>query len=195
MSRKYSTYVSNGDKEESEPVRTMLIDQVLPKYDEREYHQIEMKGNPTEVYQAIKDLDFSDSFLIRNLFRLRGLPATSTNLDGLLQVGFLLVDEVANKEFVLGLVGKFWTFRAQILKLDAVQYREFSQRGYAKLAWNFAIRESTPSLVMLSTETRIVCTDDQSKSRFKLYWSLIGPFSGLTRKEMLRSVKRKIELK
>ena len=171
----------------------MLIDQILPRYDEREYHQIEIRGNRTEVYETVRALDFSDSFLIRILFRLRGLPATSTNLDGLLQVGFLLVDEIPNAEFVLGLVGKFWTLRAQILQLDAVQYSEFNQRGYAKLAWNFAIQESTPGVVRLSTETRIVCTDDHSKSRFKFYWFLIGRFSGLIRREMLRGVKRKIE--
>ena len=173
----------------------MLIDQVLPKYDEREYHQIEIKANRRKVYQSARSIDFSDSFIIRTLFRLRGLPATSTNLDGLLQVGFLLVHEIPHEEFVLGLVGKFWTLRAQLLKLDTVQYSEFKQSGYAKLAWNFAIQESAPGLVRLSTETRIVCTDSHSKSRFKLYWSLIGRFSGLTRREMLRSVKRKIEPK
>ena len=173
----------------------MLIHKALPRYDEREYHQIEISGDRTEVYQTVRALDFSDSLLIRTLFRLRGLPATATNLDGLLQVGFLLVDEIPDEEFVLGRVGKFWTVRAHIRQLDAVQYGEFSQRGYAKLAWNFAIRESPPGLVRLSTETRIVCTDDHSKSRFKLYWFLIGRFSGLTRKEMLRVVKRKIEAK
>jgi hypothetical protein len=173
----------------------MLIDQILPSYDEREYHQIEVRGNPTRVYESVRALDFSDSFLIRTLFRLRGLPATATNLNGLLPVGFVLVDEIPNVEFVLGLVGKFWTLRAQILQLDTAQYSEFSQRGYAKLAWNFAIRESAPGVVRLSTETRIVCTDSHSQSRFKLYWFFIGRFSGLTRREMLRSVKRKIEAK
>jgi hypothetical protein len=171
----------------------MLIDQVLPKYDEREYHQIEIRGDRREVYQTVRSIDFSDSFIIRTLFRLRGLPTTSTNFDGLLQVGFLLVDEIPPEEFVLGLVGKFWTYRAQILKLDPVQYGEFNQRGYAKLAWNFAIQEAAPGLVRLSTETRIVCTDDHSRARFKLYWFLIGRFSGLTRREMLRGVKRTVE--
>ena len=69
----------------------MLIDQILPKYDEREYHQIEIRGDRKEVYQTVRSLDFSDSIIIRTLFRLRGLPATSTNLEGLLRVGFLLV--------------------------------------------------------------------------------------------------------
>jgi hypothetical protein len=173
----------------------MLIDAILPEYLKREYHDIQIFGNRSQVYQALRTLDFSKSIIIRTLFRLRGLPATSTNLDGLLQVGFLLVDEVPDVEFVLGLVGKFWTWRAQILKLDASQYAEFNQLGYAKLAWNFAIQESTPGIVRLSTETRIACTDDHSKLRFRLYWFFIGRFSGLTRREMLRGVKRMVELK
>ena len=173
----------------------MLIDRVLPKYDQQEYHQIEIRGDRRKVYQTVRSIDFSDSFIIRTLFRLRGLPARETNLDGLLQVGFLLVDEIPPEEIVIGLVGKFWTYRAEILKLDAAQYAEFNQKGYAKLAWNFAIHGYSPGVVRLSTETRIVCTDDHSRSRFKLYWTLIGKFSGLTRKEMLRVVKRRMEVK
>lgn len=173
----------------------MLIDAILPEYHKREYHDIQIFGNRSLVYQAVRTLDFSDSMIIRTLFRLRGLPATSTNLDGLLQVGFLLLDEIPDVEIVLGLVGKFWTLRAQILKLDASQYAEFNQRGYAKLAWNFAIQEYAAGTVRLSTETRIACIDNHSKSRFKLYWFLIGRFSGLTRREMLRGVKRMVELK
>jgi hypothetical protein len=173
----------------------MLIDQILPKYDEREYHQIEIRGDRRKVYQIVRSIDFSDSVVIRTLFRLRGLPTKSSNLDGLLRVGFLLVDEIPPEEFVLGLVGKFWTYRAEILKLDPSQYGEFNQKGYAKLAWDFVIQESAPGVVGLSTETRIFCTDDHSRSRFRLYWSLIGRFSGLTRKEMLRLVKRRVEAK
>ena len=172
----------------------MLIEQVLPKYDKREYHQIDIRGDRKEVYQTVRTIDFSDSFVIRTLFRLRGLPPISTNLDGLLQVGFLLVHETRDEEFVLGLVGKFWTLRAEILKVNPAQYGEFNLRGYAKLAWNFAIQELAPGMVRLSTETRIACTDDRSRLRFKLYWALIGRFSGWTRKEMLRCVKRTVEL-
>ena len=172
----------------------MLIDQVLPKYDERESYQIHIRGERRKVYQTVRFIDFSDSFIIRTLFRFRGLPSRATNLDGLLRVGFLLVHEIPDKEFLLGLVGKFWTPRAEILKVNPVQYGEFNQRGYAKLAWNFAIEESAPGRVRLSTETRIACTDEHSRSRFKRYWFLIGRFSGLTRREMLRLVKRRVEV-
>jgi len=171
----------------------MLIDQILPEYDEREYHDIEIRSNLKQVYRAVRHLDFSDSLLIRSLFRLRGLPAMLKGMDDLLAVGFVLVEEFPHEEFVLGLVGRFWDVTAKIQHLNGPGYRDFNSRGYAKLAWNFSVRETGPGVVKLSTETRVMCLDDQSRIRFRLYWFLVGRFSGLIRREMLRCVKRKIE--
>ena len=173
----------------------MLIDQILPRYDQREYHQIQTRGNPAEVYESVRALDFSDSFLIRTLFSLRGLPASLKSVDDLLQVGFVLVDEQPGREFVLGLIGKFWAPTAKLEKVDALQYRAFNHKGYAKVAWNFAVSKTSHGLIKVSTETRIVCMDDSSRRLFRLYWLLVGHFSGVTRREMLRLVKRTMEQK
>ena len=171
----------------------MLIDQILPRYDEREYHQIEIRGNRTEVYQAVRALDFSDSFLIRTLFRLRGLPATLKSVDDLIEAGFILVDELPGQEFVLGLIGKFWAPSGKLEKANSIRYREFNHKGYAKVAWNFAVNKTTHGLVQVSTETRIMCMDDRSRKSFRLYWRLVGPFSGLIRREMLRCLRDSAE--
>lgn len=112
----------------------MLIEQILSEYDEREYHEIQILGNPRRVYNAVRSLDFSHSSIIRYLFRLRGMPVASMRLDDLLNVGFVVVAEVPDEEFVLGLVGKFWRPTGKIEKVDAVHYREFKRRGYAKAA-------------------------------------------------------------
>ena len=176
--------------EQTQHLETMLIEQILPRYDQREFHQIQIRGNQTEVYETVRALDFSDSFLIRTLFRLRGLPATLRSVDDLLHAGFVLVDEQPGQEFVLGLIGKFWAPTAKLEKVDALRYREFNQKGYAKVAWNFAVSKTSHGSVKVSTETRIMCMDDSSRKRFRLYWSLVGPFSGVTRREMLRCAKR-----
>ena len=176
-------------------VRTMLIDQILPRYDEREYHQIELRGKPTQVYESVRALDFSDSFLIRILFRLRGLPATLKSVDDLLEAGFVLVDELPGQEFVLGLIGKFWAPTAKLEKVNALRYREFNHKGYAKVAWNFAVNKTSHGLVKVSTETRIICMDDRSRRRFRLYWRLVVFFSGLIRREMLRCLKESTKLR
>ena len=173
----------------------MLIDQILPRYDQHEYHQIRIRGNPTEVYETVRVLDFSDSFLIRTLFRLRGLPATLKSVEDLLQAGFVLVDERPGQEFVMGLIGKLWRPTGKLERVNPVEYREFNHKGYAKVAWNFAVRKISDGLVKVSTETRIMCLDDPSRKRFRLYWRLVGPFSGLTRREMLRCAKRKTDSK
>jgi len=39
------------------------------------------------------------------------------------------------------------------------------------------------------TETRIVCTDADARRKFRLYWRLVGPFSALIRRILLRSIK------
>jgi len=57
-------------------------------------------------------------------------------------------------------------------------YRNFNSSGYARLAWNLAVRETDPGVVKLSTETRVMCLDDQSRRRFRLYWFLVGRFVG-----------------
>ncbi len=172
----------------------MLIEEILSEYDEREYHHIHILGDPRRVYSAVRSFDFAHSSLVRHLFRLRGMPASSIRMDDLLNVGFVVVAEVPDEEFVLGLVGKFWTPTGNIQKVDAAQYQEFKRSGYAKAAWNFAIQKAGPDSVRLSTETRVKCTDDLSRKWFRLYWLLIGPFSGWIRREILRDVKKMIEL-
>lgn len=68
------------------------------------------------------------------------------------------------------------------------EFSSFSEPGFAKIAWNFTLQGTTP--VHLSTQTRVVCLDDSSRRRFKLYWNLIRPFSGFIRTEMLRLIRR-----
>jgi hypothetical protein len=45
----------------------------------------------------------------------------------------------------------------------------------------------------VGTETRIAATDDTARRRFGRYWRLIGPFSSITRREMLAAIRRRAE--
>jgi site-specific recombinase XerD len=46
---------------------------------------------------------------------------------------------------------------------------------------------------VLSTETRIKCVGRAALWKFRFYWSLVGPFSGLMRKAILKQVKTEAE--
>ena len=108
-------------------------------------------------------------------------------------MGFAVLGDLPQQELVLGLVGRFWTLAGDIQCIDAEHFETFDRKGYAKAAWNFTLSPQTNGTTRLATETRVYCLDDRSRRRFRLYWLIIGPFSGSIRKEMLRIVKREAE--
>jgi hypothetical protein len=45
----------------------------------------------------------------------------------------------------------------------------------------------------LSTETRVHVADPESRKRFRRYWFVVRPFSGLIRIQLLRAARRRAE--
>ncbi|HVG20210.1 MAG TPA: hypothetical protein VNI02_14265 [Blastocatellia bacterium] len=181
----------------------MLIDDYLSSYDVSAKYGADVRAPADHVYEAVRGMDLSGSSVIRLLFRLREFPAIfksrksqralGLTLDNLLRSGFILLGEDPPREILLGVVGQFWTSSGCIQKLDANGFRTFDEKGYAKAAWNFSVSERGPGVCALATETRVRCLDEGSLRRFRLYWTLVGPFSGVIRKETLRVVRRQAE--
>ncbi|OLC35432.1 MAG: hypothetical protein AUH81_10350 [Candidatus Rokubacteria bacterium 13_1_40CM_4_69_5] len=73
------------------------------------------------------------------------------------------------------------------------RFREPAPPGTAKAAWNFAVGRRSDGATELRTETRVLCADVATRRRFRAYWTLIGPFSGLIRREMLAAVRSAAE--
>jgi hypothetical protein len=63
----------------------------------------------------------------------------------------------------------------------------------ARAVWNFMVLPQGESGTFLSTETRVTCGDTASRFKFRLYWLVIQPFSGLIRVIMLRAIRRTAE--
>jgi len=171
----------------------MLIDQVLPTCDISARYKMDIHAPIERVYSSARYLDMSDSWMVRWLYRLRGLPQNSLTLDGMLKWGFVLLADQPSQEIVFGLIGRFWTHSAQIQPVTADTFVEFHQQGYAKAVGNIAFTPQGADLVRVTTETRVYCPDDASRRNFRLYWLVIGPFSGIIRKEWLRLIKQQAE--
>lgn len=172
----------------------------MPQFDKAAAYSISIHATPRHIYDAVRHADFSGSLLTRILFSLRSVDLTfskkhrlNSSIDGLLRNGFILLEENSPHEIVLGLVGKFWTVSGCIQRIDSAEFIPFAHAGFAKVAWNFLITLQADGTTILSTETRIRCTDAVSRKKFFRYWFFIGPFSGLIRREMLRTIKRHIE--
>lgn len=170
----------------------MLIDEFLPEHDFIETHGITIRAAKAEVYRVVNEVDFSESLIIRWLFRLRGMCAENLTLRALKKFRFETLGESLDKEMVIGLVGRFWTLGGGLQKTDAESFRRFDKAGYAKAVWNFSLVEDGEKTRM-TTQTRIKCLDAESRRSFGRYWMFIQPFSGLIRTEMLKTIKRKAE--
>jgi hypothetical protein len=171
----------------------MLIDDYLAEYDFVETHGISIHAAAPDIYRAANEVDFTESFIIRWLFRLRGLSTEKVTLKSLKRTRFEILGETPGRELLLGLVGRFWTPKGDLKKIDPESFKAFDTPGYAKAVWNFSLRPDGRD-VRLTTETRIRCTDADSRKRFGFYWMFVRPFSGLIRMEMLRAIKRNAEV-
>ncbi|MCS4537752.1 MAG: hypothetical protein HYY67_02680 [Thaumarchaeota archaeon] len=114
-----------------------------------------------------------------------------------LRLGFVILDEVPDKEIVFGAIGQWWKptgatfYRFSSLK----EFREFDQPGYARVCGNFYVDTQTRSdgLVLLTHETRVEAADSTAHAKFKLYWRVIYPGVALLRRMLLEAIKVRAE--
>jgi hypothetical protein len=175
------------------------IDEFLPIYDVSASYEIRIHAPPSIVYQCLLRSNFNDLWLVRLLMTIRTgkrqlqnrvLPDLIKRLQG---TGFVILHDVPGEELVIGVAGKFWRPEGgRCLNLTASDFVGFARAGYAKAAWNFRLRVESECTV-LSTETRIKCFGRASLWKFRTYWILVAPFSGLIRKAILKQVKVEAE--
>ena len=188
----------------------MLIDDYLPEFDVVERHGLVIRATPARVWDALRAADFGRSPLLATLLALRALPSLLTaphrtlrrfrerragrlTLDTFFSRGFVLLEERPDREMLIGLEGRFWTATADLRPTDARRFREALASGLARVAWDFRAEPLPDGCVRLTTETRVRCADAATRRRFRAYWLLVRPGSGLIRGAMLRAIRRAAE--
>lgn len=179
---------------------SMKIDELLPAYDVAARYDILIQASPAESAAALEHIDFSGSKLtrlllgLRTLGRRRAASNAGTQIERLRQAGFIMLANVPQREIVFGVVGRFWRPDSGIITgLSAEDILAFPTEGYSKALWNFAIIAESGQTTRVITETRVQTFGRTARILFRAYWLVIGPFSGLIRKEILASLKRKAE--
>jgi len=177
------------------------IDEYLTNPDFSARYEIRINAPAPVVYRCLLRSDFSELWLVRLLMTVRSgkrLPRSPLPCDlrqRLQGTGFVILAAGAGQELVLGVAGRFWRpDGGRCTDLTPDEFSEFSHLGYAKAAWNFRLRSDSAETTLLSTVTRIKCFGQAALWKFRLYWSLVGPFSGLMRKAILKQVKIAAEL-
>ena len=175
----------------------------MPACDASEFHETTVRAPIENVYDALRTADLGRSPIVRLLLRLRALPAMFTigghkrnlhlNLDALVKGGFVVLGENPPDEIALGLIGRFWRLSGTTCSIKPGEFKAFDEPGYAKAVWNFSLVQEGANLTKLYTETRVRCSDDESRRHFRLYWVIVAPFSGLIRREVLRAIRHEAE--
>jgi hypothetical protein len=178
----------------------MLLDRFLPEFDVREHHSIAVDRSPDAVLAETRLLTARDAPLFVVLMALRSVPALLRGrrlapgrpmLDEFLRAGFVLLAE-ADDELVLGAVGRFWKPTGQLRPVPPEEFAGFAEPGWAKAAANFHVAEAGGH-TLLSTETRVLATDERARRSFRRYWRLVYPGSAAIRRAWLRAIKNRAE--
>ncbi|RYF86960.1 MAG: hypothetical protein EON98_02045 [Chitinophagaceae bacterium] len=171
----------------------MLIDKYLPLYHFNELNSIEVNGFINGIYQKMLHCDFSNSTLIKLLFRLRGMPKEVYSVEHLTSMGFVKLDEEWGKEILYGMVTDNPMFNTCQSTISSKEFILKADDTIIKAVINFRLQDRSNSQHIISTETRVWCGSKAMKSKFKCYWFFIKPFSQLIRKSMLRQMKLQIQ--
>jgi hypothetical protein len=177
-----------------------VLDDFLPRYDVNEVHSITTGAAPAAAMKAIRELTPLEVPVLVVLMALRRAPALLRGrlprvggrlLDGFGAAGFTPLRD-SPEELSFGIVGRFWRADSGLRQIDASEFRDFAEPGWAKGAINFEVQRIGDRTVV-TTETRVAATDETARRSFGRYWRVVGPGSALIRVAWLRAIRRRAE--
>ncbi len=176
---------------------TYRLEHLLPGYDRREFHETRVPAPPEIAWAALVDLRVRDLPLSTALSRLRSGPkAWFSPFDG---GDERALDNVAPRELcadpprelILGDIADYTgggPTRPDVPRGDLESFLRFDEPGWTKVAMNFRFSADGPG-TRLSTETRVLATDEAARKAFAKYWLLVRVGSGLIRRDILSAVR------
>jgi hypothetical protein len=170
------------------------LDDFLPTYEFSERHSLAIEAPAQRIDDALRTVSMADIPVARGLWWLRRLgrpygdttkPFVGGELPG------IVLDDVPGEGIVLGLTGQFWRLRRggdPARPTTADEFLAYTRPDACKAVIDFRIVDNR-----LSTETRVHVEDRAARRKFRRYWVVIRPFSGLIRILLLRAARRRAE--
>jgi hypothetical protein len=159
-------------------------------------------ASPAQAYDALHALDLSRSYVVRVIFGIRTLPSLVRGqpwgapagpfVAQALAMGWAMLEEVPGCAFIAGAVTQPWASVVQFRGLPAPAFSAFSDPGFVKIVWGFAVEEGEDAKTRVITETRALATDDRSRRKFRRYWLMGSPGIRLLRRVALRLLRQEV---
>jgi hypothetical protein len=163
---------------EVEPAGLRPLDAFLPSYEFVARYGVDVDADADAAERALREVTFREVPVVRALLFVRGLGSGHADEAVLTAMGrrATVLDDVPGEGLVLRLRGRFWRLRGGGDEPEATAVVDFRARDGS-----------------LTTETRVHVPAGHSRRRFARYWRVVRPFSGITRKQVLRAAKRRAE--
>jgi hypothetical protein len=167
----------------------------MPRYDYRTLRAIRAV-TPREirffgVLNAIRtSLDLARLFSRSRAETGEAWPILSIGRHG----GFVLLAD-DEREIVLGKVDQFWKPEGSPPPrlATAREFAAFDEPDYAKAVINFHVEDQGRGVCRVTTQTRVLATDEGARRRFGVYWRTLCAGSALIRKMWLSAIRRRAE--
>jgi len=137
-------------------------------------------ASPDELWEAAQNVRLSDAPRLCRLIRWRlgrHMPPPDTTFEEFFRTGIFMLLEEGERLFISGVAGKIWSPSGEYAQFEtAGEYREYRERGTAKVVLKVEVREDERGSRIVS-EARIWCTDRRTQMVFRPFWALVSPFA------------------
>lgn len=177
-----------------------VLDDAMPEYQFFERHSARIHARPEQVMPAIRQSTFGDMKSLAMLLKIRAAVLRIHDSGNSLQE-MTILDAFSKSGYVLGggehevvMCGGANAREKRVLGARTLQeFAEYRQPGAVKMAFNIHVEDAGGGWSTISTETRVLATDELTARGMGKYWRLIVPGSGLLRRQWLDGIKRRAE--
>lgn len=192
----------------------LLLDRFLPAWDHEISASQVFRAPPAAVFDAATNLDLFRLPVARVLLEARMLPVRlgdaaarrrgetvaaeppTFRVRDLGARGWILLGERPGAELVYGAVGQPWKGTGGSPPeppVTAETFAAFAEPGFAKIAESTVVTPYGAGACVLTMESRVALTDEDSRRRFRRYWLAAGPFIRLMRPAAMRALERQVQ--
>jgi hypothetical protein len=184
--------------------RATKLDEWMPRWQVGERHVLKIAASPAKVFAAIHEVRADEILLFRTLTAIRrcggtgpesilNAPEQKPLLDVATQTTFILLDDTAPRELVIGTVIAAPRAVRASGRLEPDLFRKDLPSGVVLATMNFLVTPSEDGGSTVATETRVFANSPAAVRRFGIYWRLIHPGSDLIRRMWLRAIALRAE--
>ncbi|MGE4176192.1 MAG: hypothetical protein AB7G65_10085 [Thermoleophilia bacterium] len=182
------------------------LDALLPQARLVEVTARDVGAAPDVAWARVRHGDLGDVPVVRALFGLRALPARlAGHAPGPLRLriddiastpaepGFAVLADDPPREVVVGAAGAVWRREIPFVHVaDAAAFAAAAAPGLVRVAWALRVRPRDGGGSRIEIEVRVDPGDAAAWRRFRAYFAVVGPFSRLIRRALLRELAREL---